>query len=297
MISVIIPFLNEKESLEELYLRLSVVFKNKNYEFIFINDGSSDGSEVIIEKIIKTDKNVKLINFRKNKGKSSALMSGFNKTKGEVVITMDADLQDEPEEIDKLLNKLNDGYDMVSGWKKNRKDPPLFVLFSKFFNFIIRNAAKVNLHDINCGLKVYRKEAVKSLNLYGDLYRFIPLILAKEGYSVTEVEVSHQPRKYGKSKYGISKFYKGFFDLFTILFLINFQSKPFHLFGSLGIIVFTAGFIICLYLTVIWFEGQSIGRRPLLILGILLIITGIQLFTSGLLAELIISKKTGKEEK
>lgn len=291
MISVIVPLFNEEGSLKELYRRISNTLKKEKFEIIFVDDGSFDGSGDIIENIVVEDKKVKLITFKKNRGKSAALMAGFRKAEGEILVTLDADLQDRPEEIPRLLDKLNEGHDLVSGWKKERKDPLLFVFFSRLFNYVVGLASNVKLHDINCGLKVYRREIVRNLNLYGDLYRFIPLLEAREGYKVAEITVAHDSRKYGKSKYGLSKFYKGFFDLFTILFLINFKSRPFHFFGGIGLLLFSSGFIICFYLTIIWFMGQSIGRRPLLIFGILLLISGIQLFTSGLLAELIISKK------
>lgn len=296
MISVIVPFLNEEGSLKELYLRLVKELGQNKFEIIFVNDGSTDASQKIIAEIVNKDSRVRLINFRRNKGKSAALTAGFRKSEGDLVITMDADLQDQPEEIDKLITKLKEGFDLVSGWKKERNDPAIFVYFSRIFNWIIRKTTKVNLHDINCGFKIFRKEVVENLDLYGDLYRFIPVLAAKEGFRVGEIEVIHSLRKYGKSKYDISKFYRGFFDLLTVLFVINFKSKPFRFFGGIGLLFFLTGITTCAYLTIIWFQGQSIGRRPLLILGILLIITGIQLFTSGLLAELIVSRREEVED-
>lgn len=290
MISIIIPVFNEQNSLDELYQRINDSLKGDKAEIIFINDGSTDDSFRILQAIKSKDKNVRLINFRRNEGKSKALTAGFKEAKGEVVVTMDADLQDQPEEINKLILKLDEGYDLVSGWKKERKDPYINVLFSRVFNFMLRILSGIQLHDINCGFKVYKKETLGNLDLYGDLYRFIPVLLAKQGYKVGEVEVAHAPRIYGVSKYGLSKFINGFFDLFTVLFLLNFNSKPFHLFGLAGIISFSVGTIICIYLTILKLEGFSIGGRPLLILGILLIIAGIQLFTSGLIAELIVSR-------
>lgn len=296
MISVIIPVFNEEKSLWELYTRLTLVLKKEKFEIVFINDGSTDNSLKIIKKIKQKDERVFLINFRRNQGKSNALIKGFEFAKGDKIVTIDADLQDRPEEIPKLVNKLDEGFDLVSGWKKKRNDPFLNVIFSRVFNQAVRAITKVNLHDMNCGLKAYKKEVIDSLNLYGDLYRFIPVLAAKEGYKVGEVIVSHDPRKYGKSKYGFSKFLKGFFDFFTVIFLINFKSRPFHLFGGLGMFLFGIGVLICLYLTVLWLQGQTIGRRPLLILGILLIIIGIQLFTSGLLAELMVSQNQAKDK-
>lgn len=287
MISIISPFFNEKESLTELYQRITKVLEKEKFELIFVNDGSTDGSGDLMEKIAESDPRVHLINFRKNQGKSKALMSGFRAIKGDLVITMDADLQDQPEEIPKLISKLSQ-YDLVSGWKKKRNDPLINIIFSRFFNLVISLTTKVSLHDINCGLKAYHREVVENLSLYGDLYRFIPVLAAREGFSVGEVEVNHVQRKHGSSKYGFSKFFRGFFDLFTILFLTNFKLRPLHLFGSIGSVTIISGTAICLYLTVLKIKGEAIGGRPLLFLGVLLIITGLQFFTSGLLAELVI---------
>ncbi len=287
MISLVIPVFNEEKSLKELYERVVKALKGKTLELIFVNDGSTDGSESVVKELQKKDERIVLISFRRNQGKSQALTAGFERSRGEIVVSLDADLQDQPEEIPKLLEKLEGGFDLVCGWKKERKDPWLNVFLSQLFNLAIRLTTRVSLHDINCGLKAFKREVVKSLNFYGDLYRFIPILAAKEGFRVTELKVSHAPRQYGVSKYGVSKSIRGFFDLFTILFLTNFKTKPLHLFGFLGLSIVGLGIIICLYLTALWFSGQSIGNRPLLFLGILLIITGIQLFTSGLLAELI----------
>lgn len=296
MISVIIPFLNEKASLKELYQRVIKVLGKGKLEIIFINDGSTDGSLAIAEEIAQKDERVKIVSFRRNKGKSVALMAGFKKVQGDLIITMDADLQDQPEEINKLIEKLNEGFDLVSGWKKKRYDKKIFVWFSRFFNWVIRETTGVAIHDVNCGFKVYKKEVVNGLNLYGDIYRFIPILAAKEGFRVGEIEIEHAPRKYGRSKYGFSKFFEGFFDLVTILFLINFKTKPFRLFGTVGISLFGLGSAILVYLTLIWFSGESIGRRPLLIFGMLLVIVGIQLFSLGLIAELLISVNESKKE-
>lgn len=289
MLSVIIPVYNEEKSLNELYFRIVDSLEKKDFEIIFVNDGSVDDSVKIIDELVKKDKRVSKVNFKRNKGKSAVLMEGFKEAKGELIVTLDADLQDHPEEINNLVEKVNDGYDLVSGWKKQRNDPLVFVLFSHFFNWIIRKTTGVKLHDINCGLKIYKREVVESLHLYGDLYRFIPVLAAKEGFRIGEIEVDHSPRKYGHSKYGISKFFRGFFDLMTVLFLTNFRVKPFHFFGTAGISLFSIGLIICFYLSIIWAMGQAIGRRPLLIFGILLIIVGIQLFSLGLIAELMVA--------
>lgn len=291
MISIIVPVFNEKESLEELYQRIKQALENQKFELIFIDDGSTDGSGSLIEKFRESDLRVRVVHLRRNQGKSKALMAGFAAAKGNIIVTLDADLQDQPEEIKKLLLKLKEGFDLVCGWKKKRSDPLINIIFSHFFNWVVNLTTKTNLHDINCGLKVYHREVIENLNLYGDLYRFIPVLAAQNGFRVAEVEVAHFPRNYGRSKYGFSKFFRGPLDLFTILFLTNFAFRPLHLFGFLGGSLIGIGLLICFYLTIVWFRGESIGRRPLLFLGILLIITGIQLFTSGLLAELIVHNR------
>jgi len=297
MISIVVPFLNEEESLKELYERIITSFKEqKEFEIIFVNDGSTDTSLEIVLELAKKDKRVKVVSFKRNKGKSAALMAGFKKASGEIVITMDADLQDQPEEIGKLLNKLDEGFDLVTGWKKKRYDKKIFVCFSRIFNWVIRKTTNLQIHDINCGFKVCRREVVESLSLYGDFYRFIPVLAAQEGFRVGEIEISHASRKYGHSKYGFSKFFKGFFDLTAVLFLINFKTKPFRLFGTAGISLFALGSVILTYLTIIWFSGQTIGRRPLLIFGMLLVIVGIQLFSLGLIAELLVDSREGRKE-
>lgn len=287
MISIVIPVFNEEKSLKELYSRIKKVLKG-NWEIIFVNDGSTDNSFSEINKIVKEDKKVSLFS-QKHLGKAKALMAGFKRVQGEIILTLDADLQDEPEEIPKFLEKINQGYDLVSGWKKQRKDPSSVVFFSRILNFFVSRLTTLKIHDINCGFKAYKKEALAHLSLYGDLYRFIPILIANEGFSVGEVEINHASRKYGHSKYSLFKGFRGFFDLFTILFLTKFKSQPLHFFGPLGFLLLAAGFIISLYLTILWLGGESIGRRPLLILGILLMIVGIQLFTTGLVAELIVN--------
>jgi len=288
MISIVVPVFNEEKSLKELYQRINKVLR-KDWEIIFVDDGSTDSSVLQILKIAKNDKRVNLVSLSNHLGKAKALMSGFQNSKGEIVVTLDADLQDKPEEIPKFLAKIDEGYDLVNGWKKQRKDQLLVVLFSRILNFFISRLTTLKIHDINCGFKAYKKNVVTSLNLYGDLYRFIPILAINKGFCVIEIEVSHASRKYGHSKYGLLKGFQGFFDIFTILFLTKFKDRPLHFFGPFGFLLFLTGFFISLYLTILWLQGESIGRRPLLILGLLLIITGIQIFTTGLLAELIVS--------
>jgi glycosyltransferase involved in cell wall biosynthesis len=288
--SVIIPLFNEEESLVPLWEEIKVAMTNLggSWELIFANDGSTDGSRQVIEKIAKDNANVRVVNLHHNQGKSAVLMASFQRVQGDIVITMDADLQDDPHEIPKLLAKLNEGYDLVSGYKKDRHDPIHKTIPSHIFNALIRWTTHTPLHDINCGFKMYRRPVIDSLYLYGELYRFIPVLADSEGFSLAEVVVNHRARKFGKSKFGISRFTRGLFDLMTITFRTRFLKRPLHFFGSLGVITLLAGFIICIYMTYVKFaQHVSIGRRPLLMLGVLLIISGIQLVCTGLLAELI----------
>lgn len=289
--SFIVPLLNEEENLIFFYKELQAqIFKLKiDFEMIFVDDGSTDGSLDILKKLAKQEKNVKIFSFRKNLGKSEALTLGFQKAKGDYIITLDADLQDQPSEISKLLKKTKEGYDLVCGWRRNRQDPFLKVISSKFFNFLTGVFWGLKLHDYNCGLKVYSKEATKSLRLYGGMHRFIPLLVYQQGFRVTEVAILHQGRKFGKSKYSLSKLWKDLPDLFTMLFLSKYGNRPLHFFSLIGGILFLSGFIISIYLTYIRFQGEAIGRRPLLFLGVLLIISGLQVFLTGFLADLFIN--------
>lgn len=291
-LSFIIPAKDEESSVEILHQEIVDVVDRiaKASEFIFIDDGSNDNTFEILKKIQKQDSRIKIIRLRGNFGKSVALQIGFEQAKGDLVITMDADLQDNPKEIPKFLKKIDEGYDLVSGWKKKRFDPWHKVMPSKILNFITLKLTGVMLHDINSGFKVYRKEVVENLNLYGELYRFIPIFAAKQNYKVGEVIVEHRPRKYGKTKFGIERNIKGLLDLLTIVFLTGYLSRPGHFFGTMGIISFFFGFVIGLYITYLRVTTGTIQyRQPLLYLGVLLMIIGIQLISTGLLAELITS--------
>ena len=297
MISAVIPVFNEQESLDKFYLRLVAALKklNKTYEIIFVDDGSTDSTLPIAKKIASGDKNVRILSFRINQGKAEAMTLGFQKAKGDVVVTLDADLQDRPEEISKLLKKLSEGWDCVSGWRKNRKDSTGKIIFSKFFNLLASTFWGTNLHDYNCGLKVYTADAAKSLSLYGGRHRFIPLLLHEQGFLVNEMPIIHDKRKFGKSKYGISKVVKDLPDIFTMLFLSKYAKRPLHFFGAIGGLMLFAGVLISAYLTILRLQGESIGGRPLLFLGILLIVVGLQTFLTGFLADLIIHiSKNGK---
>jgi glycosyltransferase involved in cell wall biosynthesis len=290
MLSVVVPVYNEKESLPHFFNELikNLVKIGKSYEIIFVDDGSNDNSLEILKEFEEKNKNVRVFSFRKNRGKAEALTLGFHKAKGEYVITLDADLQDKPEGIKPLLDKLDEGYDLVSGWRKTRKDSITKVIFSKIFNLIASTIWGLKLHDYNCGLKVYRNDAVKELNLYGGMHRFIPLISYSQGFKVAELAIDHQERKYGKSKYGASKAFKDLPDMFTMIFLQRYSKRPMHFFGVFGSILFGLGAIILIYLSILRFQGQSIGDRPLLLFGILLVLAGFQVFFTGFLADLVL---------
>lgn len=270
---------------------------NQNYEVIFVDDGSTDGSLRELKEICRNDNKFKYISFQKNNGKSAALQAGFDAAKGDAVVTMDADLQDDPKEIPNLLEKLQEGTDMVSGWKKKRYDPFIKRTTSKLFNFVTRIFSGVKIHDFNCGLKAYRRSVVNSITVYGELHRYIPVLANWKGFSVAELAVHHHPRKYGTTKYGISRFFKGFVDLLTVIFLTRYIQRPMHLFGFLGAIAFIAGFAVNLVLSFQWwFHHMPLSNRPLLFLGMLLMIVGIQLFSVGLIGELIVhNSKTGRD--
>jgi len=289
-ISILIPLFNEEESLPELYEKLSWVLNNfkKTYEILFIDDGSTDGSFEVLKKLYQKDRRIQVYQFRKNYGKSAALSCGFQLARGQFVITMDADLQDDPDEIPNLIAKLNEGYDLVSGWKKKRHDPFIKRNTSKIYNRVTGLFSGLKLHDFNCGLKAYRSEAVKEVQIYGQLHRFIPVLAHWQGYKISEIAVKHHPRKYGKTKFGVSRFAAGLLDLITVIFLNKFKTRPLHLFGSIGVLAFIAGIIINLYLAIEKiFAKQILSNRPLLFLGILLVIVGIQFISIGLLGEMI----------
>ncbi|MCL4353981.1 glycosyltransferase family 2 protein [Patescibacteria group bacterium] len=291
MLSIVVPAFNEEESLQAFYKELvkSVLKLTSDFEVIFVDDGSSDNSLKILRELEKKDKRVKIYSFQKNQGKAEALTLGFQKAKGEYIVTLDADLQDRPEEIGKLLDKAKEGYDLVSGWREKRKDSKLFInLPSKLFNYLSGLFWGLKLHDYNCGLKVYKAQAAKSLNLYGGMQRFIPLLLHQNGFKVTEIPVIHEKRKFGKSKYGFSKSFKEFPDMFTMLFLSRYKSRPMHFFGLIGITLSLIGAAILLYLSVIHFFGERIGDRPLLVFGVLFVISGFQVLFTGFLADLIL---------
>lgn len=290
-LSVIIPLYNEEESLNPLANEIRKALKpvDVSYEIIFVDDGSKDNSLNSIKDICKQDKRFKYISFQKNYGKSAALQMGFKEATGDVVVTMDADLQDDPNEIINLLKKLEEGHDVVSGWKKKRYDPFIKKISSKFFNVVTRMFSRVKIHDFNCGLKAYRKEVTENLNIYGELHRYIPVLTKWQGYKISEAIVQHHPRKYGTTKFGTSRFFKGFIDLFTVMFTTRYIRRPMHFFGFLGMLSFFVGTIVNGYLTYLWFVEHNLSNRPMLFLGILLIIVGVQFFSVGLLGEMLVN--------
>jgi glycosyltransferase involved in cell wall biosynthesis len=289
-LSVIIPVLNERDSLIELYQKLTIVLDGvgREYEIIFVDDGSSDGSVELCRSFVEADARVTFVELRRNFGKATALQAGFQTAKGAIIITMDADLQDDPVEIPRLLETLESGVDLVSGWKKNRQDPVSKIVPSRLFNCVTSMLTGIKLRDFNCGFKAYRREVVESLDLYGELHRYIPVLAYANGFRIAEIPVNHHPRAYGKSKYSFERFIRGAFDLITVLFLGTFKRRPLHLFGLIGMALFGFGFLIDLYLSFLWLTGIAwIGNRPLLIFGTLLIIVGIQVLIFGLLAEMV----------
>jgi glycosyltransferase involved in cell wall biosynthesis len=292
-ISVIIPLLNEEESLPELAAWIERVMQENgySYEVLFVDDGSRDGSWKVIEELAARNGNFKGIKFRRNYGKAAALSVGFGNAEGDVVITMDADMQDSPDEIPGLYEMIcKDGFDLVSGWKKKRYDPISKTIPTKFYNWTTRRMSGIKLHDFNCGLKAYRNTVVKSIEVYGEMHRYIPVIAKWAGFNrIGEKVVTHRKRKYGKTKYGLDRFFKGYLDLLTINFTARFGKRPMHFFGLMGTLLFGAGFVIAGYLAYAKFFMQAfkMTERPLFFFGLLAMILGTQLFVAGFLGEMI----------
>jgi glycosyltransferase involved in cell wall biosynthesis len=291
-LSVVLPVLDEADSLGLLYRELTEVLEGlgRPYELIFVDDGSRDGSFERLEKLHRADDRVRVIQLRRNFGKAAALAAGFRQVRGELVVTLDADLQDDPAELPKLLDRLEVGHDLVSGWKRERQDPRSKTWPSRLFNRVTSRLTGLALHDFNSGFKIYRRAVVEELPLYGELHRFIPALAAWRGFRVDEVPVHHRPRRFGRTKYGSARFWRGCLDLVTVLCLTRYTRRPLHLFGGAGLIAFLVGCATNLYLTVLWLRGAGpIGGRPLLTFGVLSILVGIQLFSVGLVSELVLS--------
>ena len=297
-LSVVVPLLNEAESLPDLYVALDDTLSRhaEGCELIFVDDGSSDDSFQVLQGLRRKDERVKIIQLRGNQGKATALAVGFREAQGEVIITLDADLQDDPKEIPKFLAKLEEGYDLVSGWKVRRQDPWTRRLLSAIFNRVTALITGLRIHDFNCGFKAYRRAVIGELRLHGELHRFIPALASWRGFVVAEIEVEHHPRRYGRSKYGMERIPWGFFDLLTVIMLTRYTTKPLHLFGLLGLFLGFAGFAIIGYLSLGWFLGKWIGTRPLFLVGALLMIAGIQLVSFGLVAEMIVYSSAAQSD-
>jgi len=295
-LSFVIPAKDEEKNIRLLYNNLTENLKKlgKTYEIIFIDDGSIDETYKEISKIQKRDKSVIVIKHRGNWGKSVALQNGFDGARGKIIITMDSDLQDNPKDIKKFLEKIDEGYDLVVGWKKQRHDPISKTIPSKLGNLLTRILTGITVHDLNCGFKAYKKDVIKNINLYGEMYKYIPVLALKQNFKITEVIVSHQKRKYGKSKYGWERNIKGLLDLISVIFLTGYSTRPGHFFGTIGVISFFFGFVIGIYITYLRITTGGVDYRyPLLFLGVLLMVIGIQFISTGLLAESILytSKK------
>ena len=298
-VTIVVPLLNESESLPELADGIRAALSDFAFEVLFIDDGSTDDSWAVIERLHAADPRFGGHRLRRNRGKSAALSIGFKEAKGRFVVTMDGDLQDDPAEVPAMIRKLADGADLVSGWKQKRYDPLSKRLPSKFFNAVTRTMSGIPLNDFNCGLKAYRSEVVKSVKLHGEMHRYIPLLAKWEGFRrIEEQVVNHRARQYGETKFGLERFLRGFLDLLTVLFLTRFAARPMHFFGSLGSLAFAGGFLISLWLSIDKLVfGHPIGDRPLLLFGVLLILVGVQMFTTGLLGQMMMQPRLENTER
>jgi glycosyltransferase involved in cell wall biosynthesis len=296
MISVVVPLFNEEKTLDALYRELAEALDKHGepWEVVFVDDGSTDGSLAALTQLHDEASNVVVVHLRRNFGKAAALHAGFLEARGEVVVTIDADLQDDPAEIPQLLAKLDEGFDLVSGWKTRRNDPWTRRLLSRIFNWATAVVSGVRLHDVNCGLKAYRAEVLQGMPIYGELHRFIPVLASYRGFRVAEVAVNHRPREHGRSRYGLNRYLRGFFDLLSVTFMGRYRHRPLHLFGGVGLLMGLFGFVILAYLTIVKIGGAGIGHRPLLTLGVLLLVVGVQFISLGLLSELITSQHEEK---
>jgi glycosyltransferase involved in cell wall biosynthesis len=292
VISVIVPVHDEERTVALLYEELDSALQplDQPWEVVFVDDGSTDGSFAALTRLHDARDNVRVIRLRRNFGKATALSAGFAHAEGDILVTIDADLQDDPTEIPRLLAKLDEGFDLVTGWKAHRRDPLSRRVPSKIFNWVTGRVSGLRLHDLNCGLKAYRVEVVKGLSLYGELHRFIPVLAHYRGHRIAELPVNHRPREHGRSRYGVERYVRGFLDLLTVSFIGRYRYRPLHLFGGLGLLLGTAGFGVLVYLTVLKLDGHAIGQRPLLFLGVLLVVVGLQFFSLGLISELITSQ-------
>jgi glycosyltransferase involved in cell wall biosynthesis len=302
MVSVVIPVHNEERSVALLHDELSAALDPvaPGWEAIFVDDGSTDGTFAALTRLHSAADNVRVVRLRRNFGKADALVAGFDHAGGDVIVTIDGDLQDDPAEIPRLLAKLDEGFDLVSGWKTRRRDPLSRRVPSKIFNWVVGRVSGLRLHDLNCGLKAYRVEVLQGLRIYGELHRFIPVLAHYRGYRIAEIPVNHRPREHGRSRYGIERYVRGFLDLLTVSFIGRYRHRPLHLFGTLGLALTLLGFAVLLYLTAVKIAGHAIGQRPLLTLGVLLVVVGMQFFSLGLISEMITShheERVGERER
>jgi dolichol-phosphate mannosyltransferase len=302
VISVVIPVHDEERSVALLHEELEAALEpgGESWEAVFVDDGSTDGTFAALTRLHARTPNTRVVRLRRNFGKSTALAAGFAQAEGETIVTIDGDLQDDPAEIPRLLTKLEEGFDLVSGWKTRRRDPLQRRLLSRIFNAVTGRVSGLRLHDMNCGLKAYRAEVVRGLALYGELHRFIPVLAHYRGFRVAELPVNHRPRTHGRSRYGLERYLRGFLDLLTVTFMGRYRHRPLHLFGGLGLVLGFLGTTVLVYLTVLKAMGEAIGHRPLLTLGVLLVVVGLQFFSLGLLSEMVTShheERVGTEER
>jgi glycosyltransferase involved in cell wall biosynthesis len=292
VISVVVPVHEEERTVALLFEELQAALDPlaEPWEAVFVDDGSTDGSFAALTRLHSAHENVRVVRLRRNFGKAAALAAGFANAHGDVVVTIDADLQDDPAEIPRLLAKLDEGFDLVSGWKAHRRDPLTRRALSRIFNWVTGRVSGLRLHDLNCGLKAYRADVIHGLRLYGELHRFIPVLAHYRGHRIAELAVNHRPREHGRSRYGVERYLRGFLDLLTVSFIGRYRYRPLHLFGGLGLVLGMIGFGVLAYLTALKIGGHAIGRRPLLILGVLLMVVGLQFFSLGLISELITSQ-------
>ncbi len=292
-ITVLVPVYNEEGTVLELARQVAEVLdgEGRSFELVYVDDGSRDATVERIHQAHAADHRVKLVRLRRNFGKAAALTAGREHSRGRLIVTMDGDLQDDPQEIPRFLDKLEaEELDLVSGWKKRRQDPASKRWPSKLFNWVTRWLASVELHDFNCGFKLYRREVLEQISIYGELHRYIPVLASRRGFEVGEIEVKHHPRRHGQSKYGWDRFYKGLLDLITVLFITKYTRRPLHLFGAFGLGFLGLGFAVNFYLFILWLGGESLSDRPLLLFGVLLMVLGIQVLTTGLVGEMITFK-------
>jgi glycosyltransferase involved in cell wall biosynthesis len=291
VLSVVVPIRNEERSVALLYDELAAALDplGEAWEAVFVDDGSTDGSFAALTRLHAAAPNVRVVRLRRNFGKAAALMAGFDQSQGDTIVTIDGDLQDDASEIPRLLAKLDEGFDLVTGWKTRRRDPLTRRVLSRIFNAVTSRFSGVRLHDMNCGLKAYRAEVVHGLRIYGELHRFVPVLAHYRGYRVAELPVNHRPREHGRSRYGPERYLRGFLDLLTVSFIGRYRHRPLHLFGGLGLALGAIGLGILVYLTILKVGGHAIGGRPLLTLGVLLVVVGLQFFSLGLISEMITS--------